>query len=223
MDADFKQVIGHGHYEVRLDDNRNAAALGEDRAKDGEYDLERDKLELYAEDRVRRRVTFEHTFFSANGRLQREAKANFQTGLASCMQYENEQPVVRSTLQFPRDTFAGAAVIIALKGNLLLGKETDLALHDFNCMPGPKILKVEAYPQQPSSWVHFPGEVVRVDIKPDFGWVSFVAAIFVRTWFSLSQGWRLVGAKFTWFYKGPEIALLAAVPKPYYIQTRPKH
>ena len=63
------------------------------------------------------------------------------------MQYENEQPVVRSTvLQFPRDPFAGAAVIIALKGNLLLGKETDLALHDFNCMPGPKILKVDAYP-----------------------------------------------------------------------------
>jgi hypothetical protein len=83
MAADFTQVIGHGHYEVRLDDNRNAATLGEDRFKDGEYDLERDKLELYAEDRVPRMVTFEHTFFSANGRPQREAKANFQTGLAS--------------------------------------------------------------------------------------------------------------------------------------------
>lgn len=216
MNADGTQVIGHGHYEVTPDGKGNATALGEDHFNDGQYDLERDVLELRGDNQVPRLITFEHTFFNANGMLQREGKANFQTGLTSCMQYENGQPVVRSMmLSFPADTFAGAAIIIALKGDLLRGKKNGLVLHDFNCMPGPKILKVEAYPQPPSGWAHFPGKVVRVDIKPDFGWLSFVAALFVpeiRTWFSPSDEWRFVGAKFTRFYKGPEI-ILARVPK----------
>jgi hypothetical protein len=46
-------------------------AFGEDRFNDGEYDTERDKLELLGDDRVPRMVTFEHTFFNADGTLQR--------------------------------------------------------------------------------------------------------------------------------------------------------
>jgi hypothetical protein len=52
--------------------------------------------------------------------------------------------------------------------------------------------------------------VVRVDIKPDFGWLNFVAALFVpeiHAWFSPSDDWRFVGGKFRRFYKGPEIVL----------------
>jgi len=216
MDADGTQVIGHGHYEVTPDGNEYATVFGEDRFNDGEYDVERDKLELRGDDQVPRMVTFEHTFFNANGTLQRANKANFQTGRASCIQYENGQPVVHSTvLQFPPDTFAGAAIVIPLKGDLLRGKNNGIVLHDFNCMPGPKILKVKADPQPPSEWAHFPGEVVRVDIKPDFGWLNFVAALFVpeiHAWFSPSDDWRFVGGKFTRFYKGPEI-ILALAPK----------
>jgi len=216
MDADGTQLIGHGHYEVAPDGDGYATAFGEDRFKDGEYDIERDKLELRGDDQVPRMVMFEHTFFNANGTLQGVNKANFQTGLASCIQYQNGQPVVRSTvLQFPPDTFAGAAIVIPLKGDLLRGKKNGIVLHNFNCIPGPKILKVKAYPQPPSEWGHFPGEVVRVDIKPDFGWLNFFAAPFVpeiRAWFSPSDDWRFVGAKFTRFYKGPEI-ILARVPK----------
>jgi hypothetical protein len=224
LNADGTQVIGHGHYEVTPDGNEYATVFGEDRFNDGEYDVERDKLELRSDDQVPRMVTFEHTFFNANGTLQRTSKANFQTGRASCIQYENGQPVVRSTvLQIPPDTFAGAAIVIPLKGDLLRGKKNGIVLHDFNCMPGPKILKVKADPQPPSEWAHFPGEVVRVDIKPDFGWLNFVAALFVpeiRAWFSPSDDWRFVGGKFTRFYKGPEI-ILALVPKTGQNETSP--
>lgn len=216
IDAADTQVIGHAHYEVTPDGPWHATAFGEDRFNDGEYDIERDKLELRSDNQLPRMITFEHTFFNANGTLQRANKANFQTGLASCIQYENGQPVVLSTvLQFPLDTFAGAAIVLPLKDYLLRGKKDGIILHDFNCLPGPQIFKVKTRVHPPSIWAHFPGEVVRVDIEPDFGWLNFVAALFVpkiHAWFSPRDSWRFVGGQFTRFYKGPEI-ILARVPK----------
>jgi hypothetical protein len=222
IDAAGTQVIGHGHYEVTPDGPSHAIALGEDRFNDGEYDIERDKLEMRGDVQLPRMVTFEHTYFSAKGTLQRVNKADFRTGLASCIQYKNGQPAVLSTvLQFPPDTFAGAAIILPLKGYLLRGRKDGIILYDFNCVPGPKIFKVEARTQPPSTWVHFPGELVQVDIKPDFGWLNLVIAPFVpeiRVWFSPSDDWRFVGGQFTRFYKGPEI-ILALVPKTAHKET----
>jgi hypothetical protein len=216
LDANGTHVIGHAHYEVTPNGNDYATAFGEDRFHDGEYDVERDKLEM-RHDPVPRMVTFEHTFFNANGTLQRVSKADLETGVASCIQYENGQPVVRRTvLQFPPDTFAGAAIVIPLKGYMSPGNKGAIVLHDFNCIPGPEILKVKAYPQPPAEWSHFPAKVVRVDIKPDFGWLNFIAAPFVpeiRAWFSPSDDWRFVGGDFTRYYKGPEI-ILVLIPKP---------
>ncbi len=164
--AKNNQVIGHGHYEVITDDPRHATAVGEDRFNDGEYDIERDRLELRGDDQLPRMITFEHTFFGANGAVQRANKANFETGSASCIQNENGQAAILSSeLQFPPDTFAGAAIILPQKGSLLMGKKEGIALHDFNCVPGPKIFKVGVHTQPPSAWVHFPGEVVRVDLN----------------------------------------------------------
>jgi hypothetical protein len=217
MGADGTQVIGHGHYEITPDGDGYASALGEGRFNNGEYDMERDKLELHGGDQVPRMVTFEHTFYNANGTLQRVNRANLETGTTSCIQYENGQPVAHNAiLQFPPDTFAGAAIVIPLKVDLLRGRKNEIVLHDFNCIPGPEILKVRANLQPPSEWAHFPGEVVRVDIKPDFGWLNFVAALFapeIHAWFSPSDDWRLVGGKFTRFYKGPEIIPLRSCQK----------
>jgi hypothetical protein len=214
--AEGTQVIGHGHYEVTHDGAWHATALGEDRFDTGEYDIERDRLELSGDDQLPRMVTFEHTFFRANGTVQRASKANFRTGLASCMHYEKGQPVVLKTpLKFPPDTFAGAMIVLPLKGYLLRGKKNGIILHDFNCVPGPQIFTVRAQVHPPSAWVHFPGELVRVDLKPDFGWLNFVVALFVpeiHAWFSPPDDWRFIGAQFTRFYKGPEV-ILAAVPK----------
>jgi hypothetical protein len=188
--------------------------------------LERDKLELHSNDQVPRMVTFEHTFYNANGTLQRVNRANLETGTTSCIQYENGQPVAHNAvLQFSPDTFAGAAIVIPLKVDLLRGRKNEIVLHDFNCIPGPEILKVKANPQPPSEWAHFPGKLVRVDVKPDFGWLNFVAKLFVpeiHAWFSPSDDWRFVGGKFTQFYKGPEV-VLALVPKPQHGATSPSH
>jgi hypothetical protein len=143
MDSEDTRMIGHGHYEVTFDGKGYATAFGEDRFNNGEYDIERDKLELRGEDHIPRLITFEHTFFNADGTLRRLNKANFQTGPASCIQYKDGQPMVHSrVLHFPPDTFAGAAIVIPLKGDLLREREELVILHDFNCIPGPGILKL---------------------------------------------------------------------------------
>ena len=223
LDADGTQVIGHGHYEITPDSGGYATISGEDRFDNGEYDVERDKLELRGDDQIPRMVNFEHTFYKANGTLQRVNRANFEAGFASCIQYESGKPVVHSAaMQFPPDTFAGAAIVIRLKLDLQGGRVGRIVLHDFSCIPGPKVLKVEAYPQSPAEWRLFPGELVRVDIKADFGWLNFVTALFapqIHAWFSPSDDWRFVGGKFTRFYKGPEI-ILALSPKTNHNETR---
>jgi hypothetical protein len=216
LNAADTRVTGNGHYEVKSDNKGYAIALGEDHFNDGEYDIERDDLELRGDNQIPRMLMFEHTFFNANGTLQRVNKANFQTGLASCTVYENGRPKARSAeLQFPPDTFAGAAIVIPLQDELRQGASTKIVLHDFSCVPEPRILKVDAYPQPPSKWVHFPGEVIRVDVKPDFGWLNLILSIFVpeiRAWFSPSMDWRFVGGRFTRYYGGPEI-ILVLIPK----------
>lgn len=212
LNAAGTQVIGHGHYEIVPTNAGHATALGENRFNDGEYDIERDDLELRGGNQIPRMLTFEHTFFNADGTLQRVNKANFQTGLASCTEYENGHPRAQSAhLQFPADTFAGAAIVLPLQDKLRQGASTEIVLHDFNCIPEPEILKVAAYAQAPSKWVHFPGEIVQVDVKPDFGWLNPILSIFlpeIRAWFSPSGDWRFVGGRFSRYYRGPEIILV---------------
>jgi len=221
MGSESERVIGHGRYEITRLDNGRATALGEDRFDDGEYDVERDDLEFNG-DQIPRMLTFEHAFFNADGTLQRVNKADFQTGRASCTEYQNGKSTVRDTiLQVPADTFAGSAIVIPMRGHLTRGERERITLHDFNCIPGPEILGVRAYLQPLSKWAHFSNEVVAVDIKPDFGWLNLLVDPFmpeIRAWFDPADDWRFVGAKFTRYYKGPEILL--ALRKKQGIQAR---
>jgi hypothetical protein len=215
LNADGTRVIGHGHYEVTPDGNGFATAFGEDRFDNGEYDVEHDKLETGEGDKPPRMITFEHKFFAPDGSLERVGKADFRTGKASCTIYENGKPEVHAaTLNLPPDTYAGSVIIIPLRNYLLEGGRGPVVLHDFNCIPGPKVLKVKAYVRNASTWKFYSGQVVQVDIKPDFGWLNLVVAPFVpdiRAWFSPSDDWHFVGGEFTRYYKGPQI-ILARVP-----------
>ncbi len=210
MDSGSARVIGHGHYEITRDGNGRATAFGEDRFDNGEYDIERDNLQ-FGDDQDSRMLTFEHTFFNADGTLQRVNKADFQTGQASCTKYENGQSVIRElVLQVPPDTFAGSAIVVPMRAYLTRGERDRITLHDFNCIPGPEILSVRAYLQPLSNWSHFPSQVVAVDIKPDFGWLNLLVDPFlpeIRAWFDPADDWRFVGARFSRYYKGPEIIL----------------
>ena len=216
LDAKTSKVIGFVRYSIGpIDDSGLQTVSGDEHYLDGEHDVERDVVQNRGTDKMPLMVTFEHDFYNADGSIARVSAANFRTGDASCTVYTNgHRTVLSDTLDFPSDTYAGAIVELPMQAGLRNGSNGPISLHAFNCIPGPKVIKIAAYPQAPSAWTHYAGETVEVSVKPDFGWLNFVVAPFMpefRAWFNPASQWQFVGARFTRFYKGPEI-ILAYVP-----------
>ena len=116
----------------------------------------------------------------------------------------------------PNDTYAGASQILFVVVRLRQG-ERDLKFHAFNCVPGPRIIPTEAVAESnPASWSMYPGSLLRVEIHPDFGWLSFLIQPFVHeiyVWFDPRDHWNYGGALYNRYYKGPYI-LAVRVPQP---------
>jgi hypothetical protein len=92
LDADSTHVIGRAHYEVSPDGNEYSSAFGEDRLKDGKYDIDRDKLEIHHDGF--RAWPCSSNVFRRQPHAARVSKANLETGAASCIQCESGRPVV---------------------------------------------------------------------------------------------------------------------------------
>jgi hypothetical protein len=215
LDAKTSQVVGYVRYSIgAIDDGGLQTVSGDERYLNGEHDAEREVLQNRGPDKLPLMVTFEHDFYNSDGTIARVATADFRSGEASCTVYNDGHPtVLRDTLDFPSDTYAGAVMALPLQENLRKGLSGAIHLHTFNCVPGPKVIKVAAYPQAPAPWEHYAGETVQVAIKPDFGWLNLVVAPFMpefQAWFNPSDQWQFVGARFSRFYKGPEIVLTYA-------------
>jgi hypothetical protein len=215
LSADGSHVIGHGNYRLSADSAGIQIVHGEDRYLSGDYDIEQDRLELRDPHKMPVMISSEHTFYRPDGSVERMNKADFRSGEASCGSYQRGKVTVDSaTLDFPPDTFAGPVVVVPLQQFLRARAPGPMALHVFNCIPGPKVLQVKAYPKAPATWEHYPGRIVQVDVKPDFGWLNLIVAPFVpeiHAWFDPSWNSHFVGGEFTRFYKGPQI-ILARVP-----------
>ncbi len=211
LSEDGSKALGSVHYQ--LDDSHPGLEIVTSLARynDGQYDVERDEFNTSRAADPPPMSAYDHSFFHPDRRLWLEAKANFATGEADCIQYYDDQPAtLTKTLSFPPDTYAGAALMLPLRKALKAGEHGPIVMHDFACIPGPHLVRVEAYAQPPASWEHYPGEVVHVKVKPDFGWLDYLIAPFVprmHAWFSPADDFHLVGAKFSRYYKGPEIIL----------------
>jgi hypothetical protein len=215
LDASGSQVIGHTHFTL------TNAAPGfqliniESRFLDGEYDIEQNKVETRGRSQLPLLAKYEHRFFSSGGILIREASADFRAGRGSCAVEDGDgEKVDSATLDFPADTYAGSALLIPLQSRLRQRSKDPVEFHDFACVPGPKVLEVEASAQELTRWAHYPGQTLEVEIKPHFGWIDLVIAPFVpkmHAWFNPTDGWNFVGGQFTRYYKGPQI-ILARVP-----------
>lgn len=215
LDGKTSQVVGYVRYSIgAIDDSGLQTVSGDERYLDGERDSEREVLQNRGPNKMPLMVTYEHDFYNSDGTIARVSAADFRSGAASCTVYTKGQPkVLKDILDFPSDTYAGAVLALPLQENLREGLSGAIHLHAFNCVPGPKVIKVAAYPQAPSAWQHYAGETVEVTIKPDFGWLNLVIAPFLpefRAWYSPSNKWQFVGARFSRFYKGPEIILAYA-------------
>ena len=216
LNGDGSAVVGYARYEFRSDGPGSYVLHGENRFLDGQYDIEHDRLTGEGD---RLAVTsYRHDYLNKDGSLQREAQADFRTGMASCVVYVDGHPQVSSAkLEFPPDTYSGSTVLVPLTRHLRHGFEGPILFHNFNCIPGPTILSIKAYPPSVATWKHHAGQLVEVRIKPDFGWLDLLIAPFVPrmdAWFEPSQDWAYVGGKSGRFYQGPEIILVQIPKKP---------
>jgi len=216
LSATGANVIGSVHFDV--DDSRPGTEVVTSTARynDGQYDVERDDFDTSKALELPVMSAYAHGFFRPDHAPFLESTVNFVTGAAKCTSYEDNQPVVLSkTMVFPPDSYAGAAMMLPLQKSLRAGAGGQIVMYDFACMPDPRLVKVEAYAQTPAPWNHYPGELVRTNIKPDFGWLDYLIAPFVpemHAWFSPSDDFHFVGAEFSRFYKGPQVILARRTP-----------
>lgn len=215
FNGDGSRVVGDSHYSLKPNGGNSYLLYEEDHFLDGQHDIEHDQLEARGPDRPAVVITYEHDYFDAHGSPERVAKANFRTGEASCTIYENGRPRVSSSLiDFPLDTYSGSTVLIPLDYYLRRGSKGPISMHNFNCMSGPEILSIETDPRYPAFWEHYPGQLLEMRLKPDFGWLNMLMAPFVPSidaWFDPSKDWEFVGSRFYRYYKGPEITFVRII------------
>jgi len=211
------KTIGHGHYT--LDRTGTGLVLhGENRYLSGEYDIEDDIMAAPPDNPMPTLTSFHHSFYSADGKFLMDGRMDSETGLGSCSRMVNGSLTPQTEqFKFPSDIYAGASVLLPIQDFMQRddGKGT-LKLHVFSCVPGPKMVAVQINQlAQKETWTHFPGELERIDIRPDFGFWTFMIKPFVpklAAWFDPSQQWLLVGAQLERYYRGPKIILAREQP-----------
>jgi hypothetical protein len=216
--ADRHQVLGHSHYELTSVEG-GAEIRGEARYLDGESDVERDRIEFSTPEERPTLASFSHVFFLADGRLRMRAQADLKSGVASCDRYGDSGPLtVTETLDFPRDTYAGVTTLIPIEYGLLHGVRSGIRFHVFTCAPKPRVLELDATADlSETQWAAYSGNLVRMRVRPDFGWITLLASPFLPKfyeWFDSSHDWRYVGGTTQRFYKGPVVELVREPQQP---------
>jgi hypothetical protein len=217
------KLVGHGRYTVEQVLGRTIIR-GVNRYLDGEYDVEKDEIAIIKGRTAPVLVECRHSFFYPDGQLKRESHADIRSGFASCIQRSRsgKEWVKSDELRFPADTYAGASLLLRLQDFLKANGRgrTVLGLHDFDCVPSPKVIAVQASVEPGEKrWAHYPAaQLVAVKLEPDFGFFTFLVRPFiprVTAWFDPSEEWGFVGGDLQRYYRGPLITLVKApVPAP---------
>ncbi|HKN62516.1 MAG TPA: hypothetical protein VJW93_15140 [Candidatus Acidoferrales bacterium] len=215
VSPDAKQTIGFTLFTV-LRDNSSKEINGETRYLDGEHDSESDRLYVGKPGATPTLVTYEHSFFNADGTLLMVDTLNAKSGLASCTSYAAGRKKERkSQLDVPADCFAGASGLMMVVGSLREGI-SEIRFHAFACAPGPEIFSVKAsLPDRSEHWPLYPGDLVRLDMRPDLGALNLLLAPFLPTmdaWFSPNDNWNYVGGEFDRYFRGPHVLTVRVPP-----------
>jgi len=224
---DGAHTIGHAHFGVTDGTDGLTTVRGEYRFLDGDYDIDESTVRYGTDGKLPRLVREQHSFFFAGGAPDRSSRIDIAAGTGECTVYKHGKPEVsRETFDFPDDIFAGDVVILPLRRFVRDGARGSISFHVFNCIPGPKVLKVNAHAAEPAPWKYYPGDLVEVEVTPDFGWINYLIAPFlprIRAWFDPSDDWFFVGGESARYYMGlkymmvrhhPLQAELKAVAKP---------
>ena len=216
LSADGKKNLGFVDYHlIRVEGG--ADLRGEGKLTDGEHDTESARLVFSSDDQIPIMARYKHTFFDARGTPQLITQADFKTGVASCTQFKGGKVDTSSTvLTFPPDTYAGASLIVPLTLALRKGQRTKIRFHAFSCVPEPRVIEVEANVKSGASrWAAHSGELVEVEGKPYFGWLTLLASPFLPKfvgWFDPGDDWQYMGGSQQRYYKGPTVEMVRVEP-----------
>jgi len=215
LSPDAKQTIGSTRFTV-LRDNSSEEIRGETRYLDGDHDSESDRLYVGKPGATPRLDTYEHSFFNADGTLLMVDTLNAKSGLASCTSYTaGKKKERKSQLDVPADSFAGASGLMMVVGSLRQGIR-EIRFHAFACAPGPGIFSVRAsLPDRSGHWLLYPGELVRLDMRPNLGPLNLLLAPFMPTmdaWFNPNDNWDYVGGEFDRYFRGPHVLTVRVPP-----------
>jgi hypothetical protein len=206
--------IGVSRYSIESHGNR-AVLRGENRYYNGLSDVETSNFELGDGPESARLVEFDHTFFNADGSIQERAHVDLKSGYGTCVDNSAGQKSEQSAvLVIPEDTWAGASVVIPIQQSLRAGEQGPQHLHIFNCAPSPKIFAISVqHDPGEAVWVPYREMALRVEVRPDFGWLNLVVSAFVprlHAWFDPHDRWNFIGDEAARYYKGPPIMLVKA-------------
>jgi hypothetical protein len=207
---DTDQVIGHGHYNLTHLEDADLIE-GDNKYLNGEFDRETQRVELTSNEMPPLLINYQHEFYNADGSVQYLESLDEASGAAVCQWFGPSADVHSSKLTVPPDTYAGATQLALLVGRLRQGSR-DITFHSFNCLPGPKIVAVKASaPTATVTWQQYPGDLVKLEMIPDFGWLNALIAPFVPhvyAWFDPGARFNYVGGHFDRFYKGRRVLMV---------------
>jgi hypothetical protein len=214
--GDGAQVIGHARYRIFAGDSAEVLR-GESTYFNGERDIEVEHLKRVP-NRPPTLISYKHSFFNPDLSYQRVNSLDVTTGVGSCQIYVHHQLEDRRfRFTAPDDTYAGASIVVFVVFQLRQRVE-HIEFHSFNCLPGPKIIATEASMESGRrvKWSMYPGDLITMEMRPDFGWADFLIRPFVGkmyAWFDPDDNWNYVGGIYDRFYGGSHIlTVLAAQP-----------
>jgi len=204
-----RHLIGHAQYTSSRSDGTDLIR-GENKYLDGARDVELDYLKPGDSGEAPTLVRHEYSSFNTDGSPQFMESLDPVSGAASCAEYVSGiAEVHEATLDVPSDTYAGATQMMFIVARLRQQQLETIKFHSFDCAPTPKIFLISvSVPTTREQWPMYPGELAKLEIEPDFGWLSLLITPFlpkIYAWFDPNDNWNYVGALYDRYYKGPHI------------------
>jgi hypothetical protein len=215
LSSDGRQTIGFTRFTV-LRNGTTEEIRGETKYLDGERDSEDEQLRIGTTGSAPRLDSYRHDFYNADGTLQMADALDTRSGAASCARNAaGEMKLRKSQLEVPADSFAGASELMMVIGSLRQGRR-EVGFHAFACVPGPEIFSVAASLAGGSEhWPLYPGELMRLDLRPDLGALNILIAPFMPkmdAWFNPRENWEYVGGEFDRYFRGPHVLTVRVSP-----------
>jgi hypothetical protein len=215
LSSDGKQTIGSTSFTV-LHHHSTEEIKGETRYLNGDRDSEDIRLHLTGAASTPSLETYQHSFFNADGSPLMLDTLDAKSGDASCTSYwSGTMKVRKSRLEVPADSFAGASSLMMVGESLRRGIR-QIKFHAFACVPGPEIFGVDtSAPARPEHWPLYPGDLIRLDMRPDLGALNLLIAPFMPmmdAWFNPADDWNYVGGEFDRYFRGPHVLTVQVLP-----------